>query len=143
MGKLMKYDRCEFDIVPTHHGVEHGVVEVSQRGIRRYAADRDVESPAMQRLSKAAGLAFGEIAAIGDAADNGITPLLGVDREFRRSDHIPNHVGAPEIRVTAVAAVIRQSEFAAGEIANRGDRLELGPKRRGSRWLVDHAVDRF
>src|SRR6202051_4109922 len=104
MGELMEYDRCELDVVPTHHGVEHGVVEVTQGGIPRHAADRDVETPAAQRLRKAACLAFDEIAAIGDAADDGIAPSLGVDREFRCSDHVPNHVGAAEIRVTAVAA---------------------------------------
>ena len=50
----MKNDRGKLDIVPTHHGVEHGIIEMTQGGIGRDAADHDVEAFGTQSVGKAA-----------------------------------------------------------------------------------------
>src|ERR1700737_3055671 len=139
----MKYDRGELDIVPTHHGVEHGIIEMAQRGIRRNAAHHDVETLAVQSSGKAARPGFDEVAAIGNATDDWVTPLFWVDRELRRGDHIPHHIAPTHVRVTAIAAVIRQSQLTAGEIAYGGDRLELGAQGGRRPSLPDHTGDGF
>jgi hypothetical protein len=143
MGKLVKYDGGKLDVVPTHHGIEHGIIEVTERGIRCDSAHRDIEAPAAQRFRKAARAAFDEIAAISDAADDRVAPLLGVDGEFGRGDDIPHHVAAPDVRVTAVAAVVGQAQLAAGKIAYREYRLELRAQGRRGRCISDHAGDGF
>ena len=95
------------------HGVEHGVVEMPQRRVRRHAVDAHVESAAPQTFGEAAGPPLDEVAAIRDAADDRVAPLLRVDRELGRRDHVPHHVGPAHIGVAAIAAVVRQTQVAA------------------------------
>jgi hypothetical protein len=94
MRELVKNDRGQFDVVPAHHGVENGIVEMAERGIGRHAADHDVETRARSSAAKRRAR-LDEVAAIGHAADDGIAPLLGIDGEFRRGHHVPHHVGRP------------------------------------------------
>src|ERR1700722_8470171 len=126
----MKYYRGKFHVVPTHYGIEHGVIEMAQRGIGRNSADGDIETLGPQSGGKATRPLFFEVAAIRDTADYGIAPLLRVDGKFRSSDHIPHHIGAAHVRVAAVAAVVRQAQIVTGEIADGGDGLELATQRR-------------
>ncbi len=90
-----------------------------------------------QAVGIAARVGLDEIAAIGHASDDRKAPLLGIDRELRRRDDIPYDVGAADIRVTSIAAVVRQLKVVAGEVAYRGDRFELRTQCRRRRGTVD------
>ena len=87
MRELMKYYGCKLDVVPCHHGAEDGIIEMTQRRIRRDPADGDVESLAAQLSGEAPRAPFDEVTAIGDAADDGIAPLPGIDGKFMRGDN--------------------------------------------------------
>ena len=97
----MKYDGREFNVVPSHHGVEHGIAEVTQGGVRRHTVDRDIETLAAQVVGKCARPRLDEVAAIGHAADDGIAPFLGVDGKLGRGDDIPDHIAAAHVGIAA------------------------------------------
>ena len=60
-----------------------------------------------------------EIAAIGHAADDGETPLARVHGELRCRHHGPRDELALEVGVRGVALVVRQAQFAPGELAGQ------------------------
>ena len=69
------------DIVPTDHGVQDRIVEVSQRRIGGHAGDADIEAAAPQLVGESARPALDEVAAIRDATDDAGSTTLSASTE--------------------------------------------------------------
>ena len=115
---------------------------MTQRRISRNAADRDVIPMRFHAPCQAARFVLGEIAAIGDAAGERVTPLFGLDGEFRRREHVPYDIASTDIGVAAIAAGVGKPEFTAREIAHRGDLLQLHAQLGRRRGICDQPRDR-
>jgi hypothetical protein len=50
---------------------------------------------------------------------------LALQRQFGRGEYVPHHVGATEVGVATIAAVLGQCQFAAGEVAYRLHLVQL------------------
>ena len=138
----MKNDRRQFDVVPAQHRVQDRIVEMPQRRIGSHAADAYVKTPPAQLSGKRVRAALDEIPAIRHAADDRVAPFLCVYRELGSRHHVPHHIGPADVRVAAIAAVVRQPELMNGELPDRSHGLELaahGGRRRG---IGDHAGNR-
>ena len=142
MRELVENDRRQLDVVPADHGIEDGIVEVAQGRIGGHPGDAHVEPLALQGIAEGSSAPLDEVAAIRDATDDGIAPFLRLDGEFRSRDDVPDHVGPAHIGISAVAAVVRQVQVAAGELANLRDRLELLAHVGGRARIGDDPRDR-
>ncbi len=120
----MEHDGRELIVAIRHHGVEDGIVELSQRGIRGNAADDGVETLEAQGFGEVVGAGLFEIAAIGHAADDGKAPLLGLDRKLRGRHDRPHHEFTLEVGVRGVTLVVRKRELAGSELPGVAHHLQ-------------------
>ena len=114
--QFMEQRGHESYVVPPHHRIQDRVGEVAERRIGRNAPDRHIESLAPEPVSLLLRGGFGKIAAVTDAADDGIAPLVRPERKFRGREHVPDHEVALEVGIGPVALVVRQSQFVDREL---------------------------
>ena len=119
VGELMEQQPCELRLLPADEGAQHRVIHPAQRGIRGYPADIHIVPRLAELLGLGIRIRLMEIAAIDHAAGDRKAPLHGIHRQGRCSEHVPDHEGTVECCVTAITAVVGQTEVGDREAAQR------------------------
>jgi len=115
MGQLVIQQPGNLGITTAQHRVEYGVRKPPQRRVRSDATDEHVVTPRREPGRKLPRLLFAEPAPICSAAGDRVAPRPGLERELRRSEHVPDHRRPFDIGVMPVALRRPQSEFQAPE----------------------------
>src|SRR5690606_13109371 len=79
--------------------------------------DVGVQALLPQQGGGATGAALAVEAAVGDAAGDREAVGQRLQGQLRGGEHVPHHVGPAQVGVQAVAAVVRQGQPRAGEVA--------------------------
>ena len=118
-----------------------GIVEVTECRVRSHAADRGIRAMQAQFACVALRTALAEVAAIHHAAGDRETPASRLDGEFIGREYIPDDERPTDIGIAAIAAIVRQAEFARGEVARGGDILEPRAQHRCGLRTGNHLRD--
>ncbi|MNH19484.1 hypothetical protein D3C79_792240 [compost metagenome] len=130
MRQFVEDQRGQALITPADHRRQDRVVEPAKRRIRLDAAHIDIHARLAHHRRRAAGRALLVIAAVGDATGNRETVRHRLQRELRRSKHIPHHIGPPKVGIHPIATVVRQAQSFAGEQPRLLGVLQTGPQLR-------------
>jgi len=84
-----------------------------------------------------------EVAAINDAARDRKTPALRLHRKFLGREHVPHDIRPPEVRIAAIALVVRQAELPRRKVTRRRDVFEPTAQLRRRRGTIDHTLNRL
>jgi hypothetical protein len=135
--QLVEDGRGHLVVVPAQHAAEQRIAEPAQGRIGRHAADVGVLTLRLQPLRLSSGLGFPVVAAIGHATGDGKAVGGGSGGEFGGGEDIPQHEGSLEFDETAIAGVVRQSQFGTGEASSPRGGSEAFAQGDGPRGICD------
>ena len=133
--RLMDQQFGQLRLRPVNEGAQQRIVEPAERGVGRNPADVGLQALVRETLRGAQRGVAREVAPIGGAAGERMAPLVGLQREGRRGEDIPQHVAALEVGEAPVAGAGVQAHFRLGEPKNLPGPAQPGLKRRRGRRI--------
>ncbi|MCY1358246.1 hypothetical protein D9M69_447750 [compost metagenome] len=143
MGELVKDQRGQSLIPPAHHRTDDRVVEPAKCRIGLDAANRHVHALQALQSRCTAGCALAVVTAISNTTGDGEAVVYGLEGKFRCGEDIPDDEGTPNVRVQAVALVIRQVQLLAGEGSGLLRLLQVCAQFLIARRVGNHAGNRL
>ncbi|MNZ84023.1 hypothetical protein D3C78_1027680 [compost metagenome] len=143
VGQLVEDQPGQPLVAPGQHAAQQRVVEPAEGGVGRHPGHLGVQPLDPQQRGGAAGALLVEVAAVGHAAGNREAVGQRLQGELGGGEQVPHHVGALEVGVQAVAAVVRQGQLAAGEVAGFLGALQALAQLGGLRWIGEQLGDRL